>query len=153
MNSPFAPGGRKFYVAPSDIGSIALPEKNFSTTRIERIPGRIVCVDHGVSIRLEVKHQRRFRGEVCLHRAVIVEMIAREIGENGRPEFQSVDSLLVETVRRDFHRDPLRATIDEHTQYSLQLDRTRCGELSSTGNDFPFCAKQYAKRTDRRASM
>ena len=46
------------------------------------------------------------------HRPVVVEMIAREIGEKRDLEAHAVDASLVDSVRRDLHRDRFSAERD-----------------------------------------
>ena len=56
---------------------------------------------------------------VLFHRAVIIEMVAREIGEHGNVELDAVDTVLIERVRRHFHGDVRRAGIAEFGEQSL----------------------------------
>src|SRR6476619_2538085 len=79
-------------------------------------------------------------------------MVAREIREDSGVELEPVNALLIETVRRDFHRHPPHSPINELTQNALELDRSRSGELIAAGNNLSFGAKQYSERPDRRAS-
>jgi hypothetical protein len=48
---------------------------------------------------------------VCLHVTVVVEMIAREIGEHGEIEGDAIHASLVERVRGNFHGNRFCARI------------------------------------------
>ena len=59
----------------------------------------IVDVDHRHRSRIEDRIEETGLGrQIGLHRAVIVEMVAREIGEGGRPNGETVEPALIEPV-------------------------------------------------------
>ena len=88
--------------------------------------------------------QRGLGGAVAPHVAVIVEMIARQIGEQRGVEAGPVDAPLVERMRGDFHRDRLRATRTAASQLGLQGNRIGRG----VGGAFQRAGKAVAKRAD-----
>ena len=67
----------------------------------------VVQIEHGV---LEIGHfeQALLRARIVLHVAVIVEVIAREIGEQSGPESDAVNAPLLQADRSDFDRHTLR---------------------------------------------
>jgi hypothetical protein len=83
----------------------------------ERSAERIVVVDDA---RFECgpREELRLGGAVVGHRDVIVEVIAREIREQRDVELDTVDAALIESVRRDFHRDGTRAFASEAASVS-----------------------------------
>ena len=48
-----------------------------------------------------------FGAEIFVHGVVVVEMVAREVGEGGGAEAHAVDALLIERVARDLHAHAL----------------------------------------------
>src|SRR4029077_4235488 len=89
--------------------------------------------------------------EIFLHRSMIVEMVAGEVGEHGDIELEAVNPPLVETVRRSLHRDRSYSPIGQLAQDPLQLHWARSREAASTRQYFSFTADEYPKRSDRRA--
>ena len=83
---------------------------------------RVVGVQHGV---LEARHREQLalRLAVALEIAVLVEMIAREIREHGRVEREAGDALLIQRMRRHFHRDARRAELRELAMQSQAVRR------------------------------
>ena len=81
----------------------------------------VVDVDHAVR-QVRPRQQPRLGGAVGLHRAVIVQMVARQVGENRRVEAHAVDAPLVEGVRGDFHAHALGAQRAQLRQLTLQRD-------------------------------
>ena len=79
-------------------------------TRDQRAAERIVGVDDGRA-QSRPREQARLRCAVRCHRAVIIEMIARQVREQRDVERDAVDAALIEPVRRDFHRDGRRAFV------------------------------------------
>ena len=53
--------------------------------------------------------QARFAGAVGGHIAVVVQMVAGEVGEHRRGKGHAVDAKLIQPVAGDFHRHHLRA--------------------------------------------
>ena len=78
-------------------------------TRASSSAEAVVEIDHGVLQAGPVKQPRLGRA-VALHGAVVVEVVARKIGEQrGRRRLDAVHPALVEAVGGDFHRDTVRA--------------------------------------------
>ncbi len=84
--------------------------------------------------------------------AVVVEMVAGEVRERRDVEAHALDPMLVERVRRDFHRHASHAAIDERAKDPLQLDRSRCREAAASLERLTLAADQDAERSDRRAA-
>src|SRR5205823_1525631 len=95
--------------------------------------------------------EKSFCLEIALHSAVVIEVVASEVGEDDDVKLESVDPPLIEAVRRDLHRHSPYAAIDERSQHALQLDRTRCGKSAAAWNDLAVASQQNSQRTDRRA--
>ncbi len=95
---------------------------------VEHLGGsRIFQVDHH-------RHQCRpgeqpglCRG-VGLHRHVIVEMVARQVGEYRDRDARAVEPPLLQPDRRSLHRDQFHAAACEGRELLLQADRVRCRE-------------------------
>ena len=63
----------------------------------------VVDVDHARD-QVFAHEQPRLGGAVTFHGAVIVEVVAREIGERGGAKTHRADARLVDRVRGDLHR-------------------------------------------------
>ena len=85
--------------------------------------------------------EARLGRDVRVDRAVVVEMILREVREAGDGETGAVDAVLIERVRRHLHRDGLDACVAHPRQERLQLGGLGCrlpealGALGVTGLD------------------
>ena len=88
---------------------------------------RVVDVDH-TRDQVVAREQPGLGGAVALHGAVVVEMIAREIGERGGAEAHRADARLVERVRGDFHRDAGRAAGAQVGERALHGDGVAGGQ-------------------------
>src|SRR5207249_8664234 len=86
----------------------------------------VVQIEHGV---LEPRYfeQALLRARIALHVAVIVEVIAREIGEQGGSESDAVDAPLLKADRGDFHRHTLRPRSQQLGKRTVQRNRIRRG--------------------------
>ena len=83
----------------------------------------IVHVDHRDGALGQQLEQPPLRGEVRLHVAVEIEVVARQVGEDAGGKSQPVDAAERERVRRDFHHTRA-AAFDQHlAQHALQLGR------------------------------
>jgi hypothetical protein len=69
--------------------------------------------------------QLRLGRRVGFHRAVVVQMIAREIGESGRVETHAADARLIERVRGNLHRDACRAVRAQLRELPVNAHRVR----------------------------
>ena len=111
--SPLAALGCVTDVAGADVGVGTHGESDDARYWIKRRPLRCICVQHSGATTFQIIEQARFRLQIRVHCSVIVEVIPREIGKDRGVELDSVDSLLIKTVRRDFHRHCLDAAIDQ----------------------------------------
>ena len=71
--------------------------------------------------------QARFDGTIGFHGAVIVEMVAGEIGKDCAAKRHAVDARLVKAVAGNFHRGGCCALLAEAVEQGLDIDRSRCG--------------------------
>jgi hypothetical protein len=76
-------------------------------------------------------------------------MIARDIGEDGRPERHAIDATLVQAVRRHLHRHASDAAVGELPEHALQLHHARRREAGATRHGVPGAPAQDAERADR----
>ena len=95
----------------------------------------VFYVDHG--------HTRRFcarslkenclGGEIIFHGAVIVEMVAGQVREDGNVEWNAVDALLLQRVRGDFHHRLGAPSVEGAREELIQLESFRSGVRSGIG--------------------
>ena len=91
---------------------------------------RVADVDDGV-FEAGQAEQPRLRLGIALHRAVVVEVVAREVAERGDAQAHGVDAALVERVRGNLHRDVARAGVRERAQLPVQRDDVRRGQRTA----------------------
>ena len=98
----------------------------------ERIEFGAVGIDDRVAVRpQQVAEQALFGGTVRRHIAVIVEMIARQIGEGGRTDRDTVEAVLREAVARRLDRGVLDTLCRQFGEIAVQGDRV--GRRQRTG--------------------
>ena len=73
----------------------------------------------------QLVEQAQLGGEIGVRRRVIVEMVARQIGEGAGREAHAVEPVLVEAVRGGFQREMGDAAAGELVERSVQRDRVR----------------------------
>ena len=91
----------------------------------EPAPERIVQVDDGMAQR-RPREELRLRRAVAGERPVIVEMVAREIGEERHVEGDTRQPVLHEADRRNLQADGLCAGTHEPRERAMQPQRIRC---------------------------
>ena len=64
---------------------------------------------------------------IVKHRAVIVEVVACEIGENSTREIESIDAMLTTRVRTHLHESVLASGVDHIGQHLVERKRVGCG--------------------------
>ena len=64
---------------------------------------------------------------VFFHAAVVVQMVARQVGEHGGAEGRAVNAVLVKPVAGHFHGNTGRAVLLESAQQGLQGNGVGCG--------------------------
>ncbi len=89
-------------------------------------PPGIVDADDG-TLRSRGGEERRLRLEVVLHRPVEVQVILREVGEDGGIEDQSVDSAEGERMARHLHGDRVNPPLAHGSEQCVQVGRLRRG--------------------------
>ena len=85
---------------------------------------RVVDVDHGRT-QSRPREQPGLGRAVGGHVTVVIEVVAREVGERGDVEMHAIGPTLIERMRADFHRDALRACIDHAGQQCVQMQHER----------------------------
>ena len=94
---------------------------------------RIVHVHDGPT-RVIRREEPRLGLEVRIHRAVVVEMVLRQVREDRRIEHDAVDPLLLERMRRHLERRTSNAGVAHPCQQALEVGRLRRG--AHEGNRF-----------------
>src|SRR5262249_4586656 len=67
--------------------------------------------------------QAEFGGEISLDSRVIVEMIARQIGESAGRNAHAIEAMLIEAVRRGFKREMGYALAGKLLECTVEFDR------------------------------
>ena len=88
----------------------------------------VIDVDHAQS-EPRPRKETRLRVGVGRHGAVIVEMIAREIGERRGMEPHTADAMLIERMRRHFHAHHLGAELPHRGEAAVNGHRIVGGVL------------------------
>jgi hypothetical protein len=118
----------------------------FSSVRIIAIDDRRAAGNQ------KFTEQTRFGVEIVLHGAVVIEMIAREIGEGRRRNLQSVEAILIEPMAGRFDRDMLYAVSCQRLKIGMKIDGIGRGEPAAPnmprGNK-PERAKRRGRATGR----
>src|ERR1035438_8408248 len=89
----------------------------------------VIAVQHGPSGRPRdgAGEQQLLGGEIILHGVMEIQVVAREIGEDGRVESQAVNAAQRQGVRRHFH-DCMRAARGfQFCEETVQVERFRRG--------------------------
>ena len=90
----------------------------------------VIGIEYG-GFQIRPLEQARFGGGVIVHVAVVIEMVARQVGEYRDIECNPIDAALVESVRGDFHRHTRRTGIVVVRQQMLQADGVGSGVACS----------------------
>ena len=111
----FAPDERRRLEPEGDRGHGQLGDEALS-------PG-IVLVDDGRPL-LGVEHEELLLGrEIVLHRLVVVQVLAAEVGEDGHVEADARDPLEVERVGGDLHDAVGHAVVEHGPEHPLEVGR------------------------------
>jgi hypothetical protein len=130
----------------------ASAERHAAAAGRKGAPRRIIGVHDDDAVRPQIVGELRLRLEVRVHRTVIVEMIARQVREDGDVERDAVGATLLQRVRRYFHRDATNADVGERAKQPLELDRPGGRESVSARHWLAVAAENHAERPDRRAA-
>ena len=113
---------------PARLRSEVRPDRDDGHGRLAGQPRAPLVVDaDDTPARVLGREERRLRPEVVLHRLVEVEVVLREVGEQGDVEDRAVDAVLGERVARDLHDDVGRAGLPHHGEQGVQVGRLRSG--------------------------
>ena len=121
----------------SQIGAV------FFQTTYEFCAVFVIHVDNGVFQAVPVK-QARLDGTIGFHRAVVVEVVSGEVGEDCAAEWHAVDARLVKAVAGDFHRGGCCALLTETVEQGLDID----GGGGGMRGFFQCAPKAVADRAD-----
>ena len=88
--------------------------------------------------------------EVCLHRAVVVEVVLREVREGDGREARALDATLRDGVRGDLHHGGLAAVVAHLREEGLQFERTRRGVVRGDLLRLDGCPAEEAEKGRRR---
>ncbi len=81
-----------------------------------------IALESGSGLQARRLEKALFRARVTLHVAVIVEVVARQIGEQRRSEGDAVRAALIQADRGDFHRNALRPLGKESRERTVEQD-------------------------------
>jgi len=132
-----------------DVAPLVLAERHAAMAVRQPLPGGIVGVDDFEAGGREVAGELSLRLEVVLQRVMVVEVLARQVREDRRPEHQALHPPLVEAVRRDFHRGAARAARHQRRQRRLQVDRAGRRQIPGFARDRRAARVECAQRADR----
>src|SRR5690606_140639 len=117
--------------------------------RAERVPRTVIRVGDRPAVFADQVLELELGIEVCFDGAVIIEVIAAQVGEHARVEAQAVHAPLVQRMRRCLHCECADAAVDERTQRGGQLNRARGRQCFRTTHD--LAALEYGtERPERR---
>ena len=74
-------------------------------------------------LRSEIMEQFGLGLEIIFHRAMKIEVVLGQIGEDGDVPFDSAGSFLGQRVRRDFHRGGAATGVDDLREQFLNVER------------------------------
>ena len=96
-----------------------------------RVLRNIGVQDGLATFRQQLSKKPGLRLEIGLHAAVIVEMIARQIGKGGGAQPHTVEAVLIETVAGGFQRQVIDTGCGQLGKELMQTNRIRRGQLGS----------------------
>ncbi len=100
----------------------------------DRLAALAVDIDHCAGARRQqVTEQAELLREIPLEALVIVQMVARDVGEGASGEFDAVDAALLQAVARSLDRKMGDAVLGESGKDRMQLDRVRRRVLEGLG--------------------
>ena len=138
----------------ADAGGLASNRDDRQAARLGRrqhsIGMRVIHVDdRGATLRHERFKQPQLGGEVRLESRMIVEVIARDVGERGRGKAQPIEPVLIEAVRRGLDGEMGDALACQRVKRTMQRDRIGRGQRAVS-----LAARRYdSDRTDARGAM
>ncbi len=84
-------------------------------------------------MRQKLGEETKLLREIILEARVIIQMIARDIGEGAGGERHAVDAALLQAVARGFEREMGDAVVGKRGENAMQLDRVGRGVLEHLG--------------------
>ena len=87
----------------------------------------VVAIEHGVARRRAAGafEEQLLGGEVGFHVAVKIQMVARQVGEDGGVEVEAVDAAQCQGVGGDLHGDVRAARAFQFGEQAQQIERFR----------------------------
>ncbi|MDT4829025.1 hypothetical protein FQZ97_624330 [compost metagenome] len=98
--------------------------------RDQAAPGFVVRVNHGGG-QARPAEQARLGRLVPFHCAVVIEMVARQVGERRQRNAHAVHPALLDADRRCFHRDGLRPRVAHRGQRAVHGQHVRRGQVAA----------------------
>ncbi|MNM61766.1 hypothetical protein D3C81_730730 [compost metagenome] len=108
----------------------------------------IVEINHPAA-QVRPGEQARLGVFICLHAAVVIQMITRQVGHHCDIEFQGGNPTLIQGMGGDLHGDGFRPTLLQVIQGCLHRNRIRRGQPTA----LQFAIKAGTKRADQAAAL
>ena len=120
-----------------DLGGRADTHGQHRPVKLVQVAGRgwVVGVEHGEALAGQVSQQLRFGQSVVVDRAVVVEVIAADVGHAHGVESNAGHSRLVQAVAGDLHNRVRAAVVDHSGQPLRQFIRRGSGQGGRFGVD------------------
>ena len=93
----------------------------------------IIGIDDGESVGGQTVEETFLRVTIVLERSVIVQVVARQVGEDAAAEREASDALLSDTVRADLHEGIGTALVGHLPEQTVQRDGVGSRHLSRHG--------------------
>ncbi len=114
---------------------------------VEPVPGAIGSVHDHPPARIDQLDQACLGGQIALEVPMVVQVVLREVREDGRVEVHPVQAVLLEGVRRGLHDHRAQPTVGELPQPRRELDRAGRRESLRSLPHAPVV--EHAERSDR----
>ena len=109
----------------------------------------VVDVDHRAAARREQRLEQAELGiEIGFQAAVVIEMVAADVGEGAHPHAHTVKAALIQSMRGGFHGDVGDAVGGKAFERAMQLDGIWRGQRPIGG----AARRHHAERADARGA-
>ena len=112
--------------AVADHSDFPFPARGFDGVAVRRPD----IHDGNAVVGQDVLEQTPLRRQIGFGGAVIIQMIARQIGERRGADLHAVESVLIEPVARRFHGQMGHAFVGQRLQRAMQVDRIGRGQTA-----------------------